>query len=49
MLFIIYRFISGEIVFGGDVDVKTRYVSPTLVKNVALDDALMQEYDSFQW
>ncbi|GJJ14524.1 hypothetical protein Clacol_008788 [Clathrus columnatus] len=33
----------GEIVFGGDVDIKARYVSPTLVKNVALDDVLMQD------
>lgn len=34
---------KGEIVFGGDVDISSRYVSPTLVKDVALDDILMQD------
>ncbi|OSC99243.1 NAD-aldehyde dehydrogenase [Trametes coccinea BRFM310] len=33
----------GTIVFGGDVDVSERYVAPTLVKDVGLDDVLMSE------
>ncbi|KAI0760893.1 Aldehyde/histidinol dehydrogenase [Trametes elegans] len=33
----------GTVVLGGDVDVPTRYVAPTVVKDVKLDDALMAD------
>lgn len=32
-----------NIVFGGDIDEKSNYMSPTLVDNPSLDDAIMQE------
>ena len=35
---------KGKIVFGGQADVEKKYVAPTVVKDVPLDDALMEEY-----
>lgn len=35
---------KGTVVFGGEADVQKKYVAPTLVKDVTLDDSLMQEY-----
>lgn len=37
---------EGDIVLGGEVEVKERYVAPTLVLNPSLDEPLMQEYVS---
>jgi len=34
---------KGEIVFGGSVNEGTKYIEPTVVKNVTADDSLMQE------
>lgn len=34
---------GGEIVFGGDVDVKQKYIQPTIVRNPKDSSALMQE------
>jgi len=34
---------KGTIVFGGEVDVSTNYAAPTLIKDVKLDDSLMNE------
>lgn len=34
---------KGEIVFGGEVDKDTKFIAPTLVKNVGPDDSLMSE------
>jgi aldehyde dehydrogenase (NAD+) len=34
---------SGNIIFGGEVDDKTRFIAPTLLDNVSFDSALMQE------
>ncbi|OJT15103.1 Beta-apo-4'-carotenal oxygenase [Trametes pubescens] len=34
---------KGKIVLGGSVDVPTRFVAPTVVRDVALDDVLMAE------
>uniref|UniRef100_H2Z8X6 Aldehyde dehydrogenase n=1 Tax=Ciona savignyi TaxID=51511 RepID=H2Z8X6_CIOSA len=34
---------TGKIVLGGEVDVKTKYVAPTVVVDVPLDSAYMQE------
>ncbi|KAI0779139.1 aldehyde dehydrogenase [Irpex lacteus] len=34
---------KGTVVFGGEADVQKKYVAPTLVKDVTLDDSLMQE------
>jgi aldehyde dehydrogenase (NAD+) len=34
---------DGTIVCGGEVDEKTRYIAPTVVKNVSLDSPIMQE------
>ena len=35
---------KGTIVFGGDANVQEKYVAPTLLKDVTLDDSTMQEY-----
>lgn len=35
---------SGEIVIGGESDASTKYISPTVVKDVSTDDSLMSEY-----
>jgi len=34
---------DGTIVCGGEVDEKTKYIAPTVVKNVSLDSPIMQE------
>ena len=34
---------KGKIVFGGDTDVENRYIAPTLVRDVAPDDPLMEQ------
>jgi aldehyde dehydrogenase (NAD+) len=34
---------EGEIIIGGQVDEKTRYIAPTVIKNVVPDSLLMQE------
>ncbi|KAF8524447.1 NAD-aldehyde dehydrogenase [Gautieria morchelliformis] len=34
---------KGEIVFGGEAEHEDKYLAPTLVKNVSLDDSLMQD------
>ncbi len=34
---------DGEVVFGGQVDVEARYVAPTLLRNVGVEAAVMQE------
>lgn len=34
---------EGDIICGGQVDVATRYVAPTIVDNVTMDDSLMSE------
>ena len=34
---------KGEIVFGGEADVQAKFVAPTVLKNVPLDDSTMQE------
>ncbi|WP_193166224.1 aldehyde dehydrogenase family protein [Microbulbifer hainanensis] len=34
---------DGEVFFGGEVDVENRYVAPTLLRNVGLETAVMQE------
>jgi len=33
---------KGEIVLGGEVDASQKFMAPTIVKNVKMDDALMQ-------
>lgn len=35
--------LSGNILFGGETDDKTKFIAPTLLDKVALDSALMQE------
>ena len=34
---------KGEIVFGGEIDKNTKFIAPTLVKDVGADDSLMSE------
>ena len=34
---------SGELAFGGDVDVSERYIAPTILKNVKPDEPVMQD------
>jgi aldehyde dehydrogenase (NAD+) len=34
---------KGKIVFGGDVDKNTKFIAPTVVKDVGPDDSLMSE------
>ena len=34
---------KGTIVLGGDTDRETKYVAPTIVRNVSSDDSLMSE------
>lgn len=34
---------KGTVVLGGDTDRETKYVAPTIVKNVGPDDSLMSE------
>lgn len=34
---------AGTVVYGGAYDVAERYVQPTIIKDVAANDALMQE------
>jgi aldehyde dehydrogenase (NAD+) len=34
---------SGDVVFGGETDASERYVAPTLLETVALDDPVMEE------
>lgn len=34
---------QGTVVFGGEVDVKGRFVAPTLVRDVKGDDSLLSE------
>ena len=34
---------KGTVVLGGTVDVETRFVAPTVVKDVPFDDSTMQE------
>lgn len=34
---------KNKIVFGGDINMAKRYISPTLLKDISLDDAVMQE------
>lgn len=34
---------AGEIVIGGETDVAERYIAPTVIENVSLEDAIMQE------
>ncbi|KIK05065.1 hypothetical protein K443DRAFT_675362 [Laccaria amethystina LaAM-08-1] len=34
---------KGEVVFGGETDAETKYIAPTVIKNVAADDSLMSE------
>lgn len=34
---------KGDIVLGGEIEVKERYVAPTLVINPSLDEPLMRE------
>jgi aldehyde dehydrogenase (NAD+) len=35
---------KGKIVFGGEVDVEKKYVAPTVIRDVPLDDVTMEEY-----
>lgn len=35
---------KGTVILGGDTDRETKYVAPTIVKNVGPDDSLMSEY-----
>lgn len=34
---------KGKIVFGGEVDKSTKFIAPTVVKDVGPDDSLMSE------
>ncbi len=34
---------SGDVLTGGETDAKTRYIAPTILDNVSLDDPVMQE------
>ena len=34
---------KGKIVVGGEVDLETRYVAPTIIKDVPVDDSTMEE------
>jgi aldehyde dehydrogenase (NAD+) len=34
---------KGTIVLGGDADRETKYIAPTIVRNVGSDDSLMRE------
>jgi len=34
---------KGEVVAGGETNATTKYIAPTIVKNVSLDDSLMEE------
>lgn len=34
---------KGTIVFGGEIDRDTKYVAPTLIRDVKRDDSLMSE------
>ena len=34
---------DGEVIFGGQVDVENRYIAPTLLRNVGVEAAVMQE------
>ena len=36
-------FKDADVVFGGDTDISQKYISPTILDNVQLDDAVMQE------
>lgn len=35
---------KGKVVFGGDTDEATKYIAPTVVRDVHPDDSLMTEY-----
>lgn len=37
------KFLVGDIVIGGDCDAAERYIAPTVIDNVTLDDPIMQE------
>ena len=34
---------KGTVVLGGDADRETKYVAPTIIRNVSSDDSLMRE------
>lgn len=34
---------NGQVILGGETDEETKYIAPTIVKNVKFDDALMSE------
>lgn len=34
---------KGEVVFGGETDAETKFIAPTVIKNVSADDSLMSE------
>ena len=35
---------KGKVVLGGEADEATKYIAPTVVSDVPLDDSLMSEY-----
>ena len=35
---------KGTVILGGDTDRETKYVAPTVVRNVGSDDSLMSEW-----
>jgi hypothetical protein len=35
---------KGKVVFGGETDEATKFIAPTVVKDVAVDDSLMSEW-----
>lgn len=40
---------KGKIVFGGEANVEEKYVAPTVLKDVKLDDSTMDEYVFVAW
>lgn len=34
---------KGKVVVGGEVDIEKRYVAPTIIKDVRVDDITMEE------
>ena len=35
---------KGKVVLGGQVDIQKKYVAPTVVRDVPVNDSLMEEY-----
>ena len=40
---------KGKVVLGGQVDIQKKYVAPTVVRDVPVNDSLMEEYVLLIW